>query len=183
VRFRQYARQVDAALRPVLSGRDIPLILAATGRLASVFRTVNTYPHLVADTIEESPDRLTEAELSQRARPVLDAAYALELSTLKQLYETRTGQNRTTTDMADAAHAATFGRIEALMVDIDTVVPGRLDEETGKLTLAKEAGPGSYGVVDEIAARTLAMGGRVLGVRREDIPGGGELAAILRYAV
>jgi hypothetical protein len=38
-------------------------------------------------------------------------------------------------------------------------------------------------VVDEIAARTLAMGGRVLGVRRDDIPGGGELAAILRYAV
>lgn len=183
VRFRQYARQVDAALRPVLSGRDIPLILAATGRLASIFRTVNTYPHLVAGTIEESPDRLSEAELSERARPVLDAAYALELSTLRDLFETRTGQNRTTTDMADAAHAATFGRIEALLVDIDTVVPGRIDEETGKLTLAKEAGPGSYGVVDEIAARTLAMGGRVLGVRRDDIPGGGELAAILRYAV
>jgi hypothetical protein len=43
-------------------------------------------------------------------------------------------------------------------------------------------GQASHGVVDQIAARALASGARVLGVRRADIPGGGSLAAILRYA-
>src|SRR5690554_872787 len=60
VRFQQYARQVDAALRPILAGRETPLILAATGRLASVYAEVNSYPHLLADTIGESPDRLSD---------------------------------------------------------------------------------------------------------------------------
>ena len=35
VRLQQYVRKVDAALRQVLSGRESPLVLAATGRLAS----------------------------------------------------------------------------------------------------------------------------------------------------
>jgi hypothetical protein len=41
----------------------------------------------------------------------------------------------------------------------------------------------SYGVVDEIARRVLLARGRVLAVRREDIPGEGPAAAILRYPV
>ena len=36
---------------------------------------------------------------------------------------------------------------------------------------------------DEIACRVWLTGGRVLAVRREDVPGGGLVAAILRYAV
>jgi hypothetical protein len=40
----------------------------------------------------------------------------------------------------------------------------------------------SYGVVDELARRVLLTGGRVLAVRGPDIPGGGPLAGILRYA-
>jgi hypothetical protein len=36
-------------------------------------------------------------------------------------------------------------------------------------------------VVDEIARRVWRTGGTVLAVRREDVPGGGPAAAILRY--
>jgi hypothetical protein len=38
-------------------------------------------------------------------------------------------------------------------------------------------------VVDEIARRVLLTDGRVLAVRRDDIPGGAPVAAILRYAL
>ena len=89
MRFRQYARQVDAALRPVLAGRETPPILAATGRLASVYRSVNSYPNLLPHGIEDSPDRISDADLADAARPVLDASNAAELSALKALYEAR----------------------------------------------------------------------------------------------
>ena len=36
---------------------------------------------------------------------------------------------------------------------------------------------------DEIACRVWLPGGRVLAVGREDVPGGGSLASILRHAV
>lgn len=181
VRFRQYARQVDAALRPVLSGRETPLILAATGRLASLYRSVNSYPDLLPDGIETSPDRVADAELADAARPVLDAANAAELSALKDLYEARASDGRATCDLAQAARAATYGAIETVLVDIDAIIPGVVDEQTGAISFAEKADATNYGVVDEIAGRALANGARVLGVRKADLPGEGDLAAILRY--
>ena len=183
VRFLQYARKVDAALRPFLSGRETPLVLAATGRLASVFRAVNGYPNLLPDDIKTSPDRVPDAELAQAARAVLDAAHAREVDELKALYDKRAGDGRATTDISDAARAATFGAVETLLVDIDAVIPGTVDAQTGAVSFADGGDGGTYGVVDEIASRALGGGARVLGVRRPDLPGQKELAAILRFPV
>jgi hypothetical protein len=84
--------------------------------------------------------------------------------------------------VATLARAATYGAVETLLVDIDEKVPGHLDDETGAVTLAEDDAA-SYGVVDEIARRVLLSGGRVLAVRRPDLPGGAPTAGILRYAI
>lgn len=181
VRYQQYARHVDAALRPVLAGGETPLVLAASGKLAHIFPQMNTYAHLLPEVINENPDRLSEGELAERARPLLDNAYAAEIAEIRALYDRRAGDRQTTTDISDAARAATYGAIQLLLVDIDAVIPGFVDDETGAVTFAEENDAKSYGVVDEIMARAFGTGARILAVRRDDIPGGRELAAILRY--
>lgn len=181
VRLTQFARKVDAALRPVLNGQEAPLILAATGRLASVFRQVNSYPHLLAHSIDDSPDRMTEGELAAAARPVLDESYKDEVAALHNLFSQRAGESRVTTDISDAARAATFGAIQTLMVDIDAVVAGHVDDQTGAVTFADIEDVTAHGVIDEITARAFESGARILGLRREDIPGDSGLAAILRH--
>ena len=70
-----------------------------------------------------------------------------------------------------------------MLVDIDQSLPGAIDEETGAITLADASGAQSYGVIDEIARRVLAARGKVLGVRKDDVPRGASLAAILRFPV
>ena len=53
--MRQYARQIDQALRPLLNGLDLPLILAATDPIDSIYRSVNSYPNLLAASLPGNP--------------------------------------------------------------------------------------------------------------------------------
>jgi hypothetical protein len=180
-RMRQYARQIDQALRPLLSGLDVPLILAATEPLDSIYRSVNTYPHLLATTIPGNPDSSSDADLTVSARQVLDDLYATELRTIQETYGQRLAQRRASADIADIGRAATYGLVDTVLVDIDQSVPGYIDEN-GAVTFDDSDDAVNYGVVDEIARRVRLNGGRVLAVRPDDIPGKGSVAAILRYA-
>lgn len=179
VRLAQFARKVDAALRPILKHSDHPVVLAATQPIESTVRSVSTIPFLET-SIAGNTEHLSEAELAQKARPVLDEHYKSKIEAFHDRFKQGTNANRTTTDISDAARAATFGAIDTLLVNIDSVIDGYVDEETGFVTFDEEGDAKNYGVVDEIARRALQTGANVMGVRRKDIPNQKELAAILR---
>jgi hypothetical protein len=183
VRMRQYARRVDEALRPLLNGLRMPLILAAAEPLDAVFRSVCTYPHLAATGIAGNPETKSDAELVDEARTVLDGLNAAALREVQELYGRRESESRASSDLAVVARAATMGAVDTVFVDIDQSIPGTVDEQTGAVDLDEADDAVNYGVVDEIARRVWRMGGTVLAVRREDVPGAGPVAAILRYAL
>jgi hypothetical protein len=183
VRMRQYARGVDQALRPLLGGLGVPLILAAAEPLDSIYRSVNTYPFLAPSSIAGNPETSSDAELADAARAVLDEVNASALGEVHELYRQREAESRTAADLAVIARAATFGAVDTVLVDIDASVPGSVDETTGAVELSDADDAVNYGVVDEIVRRVWRTGGTVLAVRREDVPGGGEAAAVLRYAL
>ncbi|HLV47654.1 MAG TPA: hypothetical protein VKY35_01165 [Aliidiomarina sp.] len=178
----RFVRKVDAALRPTLIHSDRPLILATTKPLEALFRSVSAITALTG-TIAGNSERLTAGELADAARPILDAHYAEQIQDFHRLYEERTGQQRTTTDISDAARLATFGGIDKVLVDIDSVLDGFVDDETGEVTFAIDADAQNYGIVDEITGRALRSGAKVMAVRKSDIPGGHDLAVISRYPI
>jgi hypothetical protein len=180
--FARYCRVVDGVLRPVLSGHERPLIVAAAEPLASICKSVMSYPHTAGQVISGSADHTPDHELAEAARGILDAIYADEVKAIARLYDEREGNARATADVAQAARAATFGAVDTLIFDMDEVVHGTIDDD-GAVSFADEATAENYGIVDEIAARALRSGARLMAARKDDIPGGGSLAAILRYPV
>ena len=176
-----YARKVDTALRAVLTGSDLPLILAASKPMASLYRSVNTYPHLVGEREHSNPETSTDAELADAARAILDEVYAEQVAELAERFGDLSGQGRTATDASDLARLSTYGAVDTLLVDIDADVPGTIDDD-GAVTLDDADDGVNYGVTDEIARRVLLASGTVLAVRADDIPGGGPMAALLRYS-
>ncbi|GAA2129643.1 MULTISPECIES: baeRF11 domain-containing protein [Arthrobacter] len=179
VRLTQYARSVDHALRPLLNGNSLPLVIAATEPLTSIYRNLTGYAHLASEVIEGNPDELTPAQLAEAARGVLDRIYAADLVALQTTFEERRSNGRGTTDLSDLARAAAFGAIATLAVDMDAQVNGAVGDD-GALTLDGDTG---QDVVEEIARRALGAGARVLAVRRSDLPENVEAVGILRYTI
>jgi hypothetical protein len=183
VRMRQYARAIDRSLRPVLSGLTLPLILAAAEPLAGIYRSVNSYPNLTEANIGGNPEETPDDDLGRSVRGILDALYTAELAVLKDRMARRAAHGRAYTDLSDVARAATFGAVETLFVDIDQTVPGLVDEDSGAVTLSEADDAGTYGVVDEILRRALLSGAEIFAVRADDMPGGGAVAAGVRFII
>jgi len=178
-----YARRVDAALRPLLAGRDTPLILLAAQPLDGIFRALCSYPRLLKEGLGRDLAEAPDARIAEAAAGLLAAEHARELEALRARFEDLVGASRATTEVSEAARAATWGAIDTLIVDMDAMIPGTVDEEDGAVTLAETPGPETYDVLDEIAGRALRTGARVISARREDVPHGADLAAFLRRPV
>jgi hypothetical protein len=176
----KYARRVDQALRGLLAGQSAPLILSADEPLASLFRSVNTYPGLVDEMIPGNPNLLSDAQLGDSALPVLDGLYERALAAAIARYD-ELKPRRATTDVSYAAHAATAGAVDELLIDLDAVIPGVVSDIDGSVTYAAADDAEVYSVVDEIARRALLTDARVLGARRDALPDRAPLVAVLRY--
>jgi len=167
--MRQYARQIDGALRPFMNGLEVPLILVATEPIDRIYRSVNTYPHLLAQASSETRKRslmpsLRPAPQGSR-RPLRGAA-----GDLQELYARRFAEGRTLADFAEVARAASFGAVETLLLDIDASVPVVVDDQTGAASFADVATGDVHDVTNEIARRAWLGGARVLAVRERDVP-------------
>src|ERR1700704_1936983 len=181
VLLHQYVRKVEHAMQSVLAGRNAPLALAAEEPLASMYRSLNTYPRLADEIIEGNPEERTDAELEDAAIPILDRLYSRELKAVIARYD-ELKPRHATTDVSYAAHAATAGAIDQLLVDLDAVVPGLVSDIDGSVTYSASDDAEAYSVVDEVARRALCTGAKVMGARREELPDRAPLTAILRYA-
>jgi hypothetical protein len=167
----QYARKVDRAVREALAGRSTPMVLAAAEPMATIFREVNTYPHLIEEVIEGSPDHRSDAQLGDAALPILDRLYRNEVKGILALYD-ELKPYRATSDVSHAAHAATAAAVGRLVVDLDRVIPGLVSDIDGSVTYSVSDDAETYSVLDEVARRALCTDARVLCARSEELPAG-----------
>ena len=88
-----------------------------------------------------------------------------------------------TSDIKAAVKAAVFGQVETIFVPIEMQKWGRYDAQNNKVNLENAPGPKNEDLFDFAATQTLLNSGQVFAVPPEQMPGDGELAVILRYAV
>ena len=175
--IRSYARAVNAALRPVLAGSGLPLVLAAAEPVRSIYRAANSYPGLVAEAIETNPDRSADEDLAAAARDVLARDHEARIAAYADLVERRRSQSRVASDLAELGQAAVRGAVDTLLVADGHSVAGSIDADTGALTLDTDGN-----AIDDLCRLVLRAAGTVVVVETEAIPEGGPVVAVLRYA-
>jgi hypothetical protein len=170
MRLRQYARKVDRAIAPVLAGSGAPLVLAAAEPIASIYRSVCSYPELCDVGIAGNPERLTDAEMEEAARVVVDDLNRMHVRALASLLAERRGAERTAEDPALAAVAAERGAVETLLFNLDV----SLDDAPPAAGVAPSE-------LESLIRSAWRTGAEVLALRPPEMPSDGAVAAILRY--
>ena len=178
----RFFRAVDRALlehhsRP--SG--LPLILATLPEHQHLFRKVSHNPFLLAEGLTINPDATPIAELRELAWQVLEPQVKARVTALIDGFAAARSKGLGSDDLAEVGQAAAAGRVATLLIEADREIAGRLDGATGRIEVADLSHPQVDDLLDDLGELVVKMGGRVMVIPAEQMPGLTGLAGIYRY--
>ena len=176
-----YLKGIREAMRPVLRGSTLPLVLATVPENAAAFREVNEYPHLRDEAVAGNPDYLTPHELHERSWPMVQRVVETKFREAARAFQELSGSERVSTDERSIIAAAAQGRVASLFVDRDAHLWGSLEPSTQCVQFLNSDSPGAEDLLDRAAVLTHEQRGAVYVVPRQDLPANAAVAAIFRY--
>jgi hypothetical protein len=181
----RFFQSVNQGLNTLLDDKNSPMILAGVDYLLPIYREASSYHNLLKDGIVGNPDRENIKELHEKAwkivRPIYEESQKKAFEKFEQLHGQKS--DLAVSDVKAAVKAAVLGQVETIFVPLGVQKWGRYDAQNNKVLLKKEPAPENEDLFDFAAAQTLLNSGQVFAVPPEQMPGGGELAAILRYSL
>jgi len=178
----RFFRAIDrAVLEHHSRPSGLPLILAALPEHHHLFRRISHNPFLMAEGLAINPDALPIDELRRRAWQVVEPQYQARLAALADEFAEAKSKGLGSDDLAQVAHAAAAGRVATLLIESDRQIAGRLDGTTGRVEVADLSHPQVDDLLDDLGELVGKMGGRVLVIPSERMPGQTGLAATYRY--
>lgn len=183
VRIERYLNLVDMALKEVFHEQQAPLILAGVDYLLPIYRKVSEYAHIMPEGITGSPEHLRPEELQEQAWPIVESHFREETEKIVAQYQQLAGTEKAADDIEEIVAAAFYGRVEKLILRIDTPLWGRFNRETGKVVHYQEgqSAEDDLPLLDFAAMQTLQNGGTVYALSQDDMPTKSPIAAVFRY--
>jgi hypothetical protein len=180
-----YLNLVDAGLRKIYGEQRAPLVLAGVDFLLPLYRKVSDYPNIMPEGISGNPERLRPEELQEQAWPIVEAYFRQETEKAMEQYRRSAGTGKAADDIEEIVAAAFKGRVDKLILSIETPVWGTFNPDTGKVMIdpAGQAKPDNLALVDFAAMKTLQNGGTVYALSREEMPSDSPIAAVFRYPI
>jgi hypothetical protein len=170
-----FFRAIDSGLRKILGAEDAPLILAGVLPETKLYARVNSYPRLLEETVQGSPEKLSANELQKRSIEIARHTFTRLLSKTMQDVKQRSGTNRVVTDTDSILKAACEGRVSVLLLCEDAERRGAWDEAT------QEVLPGDQDLLNLAALRTLSHGGHAFALPSSAMPEPASMVALLRF--
>lgn len=178
----RFFRAVDrAVLEHHSQPSGLPLMLAALPEHHHLFHQVSHNPSLMAEGLTINPDALPVNELRERTWQVFQPHYQARLDALCEEFAAAKANGLGGDDLGQVAQAAAAGRVATLLIESDRLIPGRLDAATGSVEAAELSHPQVDDLLDDLGELVGKMGGQVLVIPAELMPGQTGLAATYRY--
>lgn len=177
----RYFQQIDRGLHELLHNETAPLILAGVAYLLPIYREANTYPHLMAESIEGNPDRASMKQLRTQAWKIMQADLLKAQQAALLRYKEPADIHLISDNLSEIVPAAFAGRVDTLFVAIDQVQWGHVKPEKPDIAFHEQQEAGDEDLLDVAARQTLLHGGTVYALDYTQMPDKAFAATIFRY--
>lgn len=177
----EFFHKVDKAVCKFLHDSDAPLVLAGVEYVVSIYRQDNHYKHLTEQFIHGGHDRTAPEELHAKAWEIVEPLLHEREQKARDRFEGLVGAGKGVTDVKEVVEGAFTGRIDALFVPLGEKLHGKYDPENAVAEIYDDASDTDGDLLNAVALETLQKGGEVYAVEPESVPGGGVVAAVMRY--
>ena len=179
----RYYQQIDGRLGSILRQENLPLVLVGVEYLVSIYRQVNSYPHLRPESVSGSPERWIPAEIHTLALQVVEPVFTQARDEANSRFRklTATGSALASNDLRSILPAAHHGRVEVLFLASGERQWGNYHPGTGSIELHETQKTDSEELLDLSAVYTLLNDGLVYNLKPGETPALTPAAAILRF--
>jgi len=168
---------INKAVFDILRNERGPLVLCGVDYERSMYKDLNSYEHLMAEGVAGSPDGLRGGEMHEQAMKIVQEHFSQPAKKALALWEKIAGGERAITSFPDIIKASFEARIAHLFAAEGAHSMGVFDRNTMQMGVQGRRDD----LVNAAALQTIAYGGDVFIVSPEQVPGGGQLAAITRF--
>lgn len=172
----RFFRAVDAGIRGLVDHR-VPVVLAGVAYLFPIYRRASQLQNIAEGGVEGNPEHLSPAELHRRALPVVEPLFDSDRVAAVQRFAA--GNEPVASTIEEVTVAAHQGRIATVFLDTTRTIWGRVRPDGLGVDIVDTDDEGAVDLGNEIAAHTWRNRGTVFLV--DEVPGGGDVAAILRF--
>lgn len=178
----RFFRSIDRAITEHCSKPSgLPLVLAALPEHHSLFQDVSHNPYLIKQGIKINPKSKSTDELRKLAWEVWEPQYRKNLEALVEQYHQLKSDSLASDQLKEIARNAAAGRVKTLLIEEDKIIPGRIDDTSGKTEKHALENPDVDDLLDDLGELVLKMGGNVHLVKPELMPTDTGAAAMYRY--
>jgi hypothetical protein len=163
-RFRHFLKEVERDVTKFLQRGGEPLLLAGVEYDVAIYRQLNTYPHLLAQAVHGSPERLTAPNLHDRAWEIMCQCPSQPLKKALADYRQHSGAALVLGDAGAIGKAAAEGRVAVLFVSENAGAIGKADDP-----------------LNVAALETVLHGGWAFELNAADMPSKDSATALLRF--
>jgi hypothetical protein len=174
--------QVDKGLqREFLQEETAPLVIVSVDYLFPIYKSANTYQHLLEKEVKTNPDKLPSLELHKLGYGAVESYFLRKQEDAIREYNKLAGLGRTTDILETIVSQTHRGNVQTLFVADNQRKWGRYDTFSDRVEVHDKEEPCDIDLIDFIAAQTIAKRGDVYVLNLDKMPGHMPAAAVLRY--
>jgi hypothetical protein len=159
----------------------LPLILVSLKEHHNIFKKISHNSYLIEEGIKGSYDSFEMEQLTEKAWEIIEPIYLEKTQNLVNSFENAKANSLGSDELAQITSAAFDNRVETILIEADKIIPGKIDDNTGKIELGKIKDPDFDDVLDDLAELVLKRRGKVAVLPKERMPSDTGVAAIYRY--